>query len=228
MELLFLHGAIGAGDQLVELSQMFAKQHTIHMLDFSGHGKNAINDAPFSISLFAEEVINYINSKNIDKVSIFGYSMGGYVAMYLAQDFPGRVDKIITLATKFHWDAATAAKEIKMLDADKIAQKVPQFADALDKRHSGIGWKTVLSKTADMMIAMGNNAPLAIEDYAHIPNLVLIMLGDRDKMVSIDETIDVYKALPNAQLCIIPNTAHPIEQLDVAAVASIASRFLAG
>ena len=40
------------------------------------------------------------------------------------------------------------------------------------------------------------------------------MLGDRDKMVSLDETVAVYKSLPNAEMCVLPNTPHPLEQAD--------------
>jgi pimeloyl-ACP methyl ester carboxylesterase len=81
--------------------------------------------------------------------------MGGYVAIYLARYYPESVNKIITLATKFIWNETIAAKEIKMLNADKIEEELPDFAVALHKRHAPDNWKTVLEKTAAMLIEMG-------------------------------------------------------------------------
>jgi hypothetical protein len=54
------------------------------------------------------------------------------------------------------------------------------------------------------------------------------MLGDRDQMVSLQETLDVYKALPQAQLAVLPNTPHPIEKVDLSLVSVLVQRFLNG
>lgn len=152
--------------------------------------------------------------------------MGGYVAMYLAKYHPERVNKIITLATKFNWNETIAANETKMLNAGKIETKLPDFAAALQKRHAPNEWKTVLEKTAARLIEMGKDNPLKPEDYPAILHPVLLMLGDRDKMVTLDETVEVYKNLPKAQLTILPNTAHPIEMVDQARLAYEIRSFL--
>jgi pimeloyl-ACP methyl ester carboxylesterase len=212
--ILLLHGAIGSKDQLYQLEQKLADSFTVHRLNFSGHGGSPVADAAFSISLFASEVIAFLDKKEIDSIHIFGYSMGGYVAMYLAKHYPQKIKKIITLATKFAWDENIAGQEIKMLNAAKIEEKLPDFAAALQKRHAPCNWKTVLEKTAAMLTAMGKDNPLKTADYSEIQHPVLLMLGDRDKMVTLDETVEVYKNLPQAQLAVLPNTAHPIEMLN--------------
>src|SRR5690606_9090336 len=140
---------------------------------------------PFSISLFAADVLAYMDELQLQQVTIFGYSMGGYVALYLALQHPERVTKIVTLATKFHWDEATAAKEVQMLHAEKIEQKLPAFAESLKNRHAPNDWKDVLQRTADMLHSMGTQNPLPTEAYAGVQIPVLLLLGDRDKMVSL-------------------------------------------
>ncbi|MES2702218.1 MAG: alpha/beta hydrolase [Bacteroidota bacterium] len=212
--LLLLHGAIGASAQLASVAAQLSDKYTIHTLDFSGHGGKPA-DAAFTMELFANDVLEYMAAQQLESVSVFGYSMGGYVGMYLAKHHPEKVAKLVTLATKYHWDEATAAKETQMLNPDKIAQKLPAFADILQQRHAPADWKTVLGKTAEMMLALGSSNPLQTADYTTITTPSLILLGDRDKMVTLDETLVVYKALPNAQLGILPHTPHPIEQVDV-------------
>lgn len=223
--LLLLHGAIGAQDQLQPLKALLSAQYNVHTLSFSGHGGNAFPEGDFSIARFSIDVLNYLNDNDIAQCDVFGYSMGGYVAMYLAKQQPERVGRIITLATKFHWDEPTAQKECGMLDANKIEAKVPAFAAALAKRHAPNNWKEVLNRTKDMLLAMGKDNPLKVEDYATITNPSLIMLGDRDKMITLEETLAVYKALPNAQMAMLPDTQHPIEQVDAQHLAYMIQRF---
>lgn len=217
--ILLLHGAIGAKDQLTPLAEKLSNSFTVHTLSFSGHGGEALPDT-FSMEVFANDVLRYLEQNNIPKISVFGYSMGGYVALYLAKHHPGKVEKIFTLATKFLWTPEIAAKETKMLDAEKIAEKIPVFAQALEKRHAPNDWKTVLQKTAAMMISLGANNPLQLNDYENIGHRVLIGIGDKDTMVTLEETIDVYRKLKNANFIVLPQTQHPIEKVNVERLAN--------
>ena len=223
--LLLLHGAIGASAQLAALAQRLSDDYVVHTFDFSGHGGKPYRGA-FTMNLFVQDVLDYMEEHQLKKTSIFGYSMGGYVGMCLAKSHPDKVEQIITLATKYSWDEAIAAKEIQMLNPDKIEQKLPAFAATLAERHAPNNWKAVLKDTADMMVGLGNDNTLKPGDYAAIATPALVLLGDRDKMVSLDETLAVYKALPNAQMGMLPNTQHPIEQVNVNALAFIIRQFL--
>ena len=78
-KLLLLHGAIGAKDQLQPLAQALKNDYEVHALNFSGHGGEQMPNS-FSIELFANDVLTYLDKTNIQKINIFGYSMGGYVA----------------------------------------------------------------------------------------------------------------------------------------------------
>ena len=165
--ILFLHGAIGAKDQFGPLKEKFKSDFNIHTLNFSGHGGTLMPEL-FSIETFANDVINYLKENNIERANIFGYSMGGYVALYMAKHHPEKVSKIFTLATKFLWTPEIAQREIKMLEPEKIEEKIPAFAEVLSKRHAPNDWKMVLQKTSSMMIALGNTSSLNLSDYETI------------------------------------------------------------
>ncbi|RYE24070.1 MAG: alpha/beta fold hydrolase [Sphingobacteriales bacterium] len=224
--IVLLHGAIGAKDQLQPLADMLKDTFDVHTLSFSGHGENDFAEYDYSIPAFAHELLQYLDAQKLEKVSVFGYSMGGYVALYLAKQYPERVNKIVTLATKFYWDEATAQKEMQMLDADKIEAKLPAFAAVLEKRHTPKPWKEVLHRTKDMLKALGDKNTLQPEDYATIQIPTLVMLGDKDKMVGLDETVAVYRQLPNAQMAMLPATQHPIEQANLPVLAYFIQYFL--
>jgi pimeloyl-ACP methyl ester carboxylesterase len=223
--LLLLHGAIGSSAQLKLLKESLQDQYYVHLLDLPGHGGTALPDQ-FSMSLFAAAVKDYLQDKEINQVSIVGYSMGGYVALYLAKRHPELVDKIITLATKFEWSEAIAAKEVKMLQPEVIAQKLPDFAKALEVRHAPQNWKEVLEKTKGLLLGLGQQPELTPDDLAHVQIPVQLLIGDRDKMVSLEETIAAFKHLPNGQLGVLPATPHPIEQVDIDLLAFHIKRFM--
>ncbi len=213
--ILLLHGAIGASDQLEPLKGKLSKDFEVHTMNFSGHGGRPYGNEPFSISLFASEVKQYLNDNHIEQIDIFGYSMGGYVALYLAKHHPELVGRVVTLATKFHWDEETAAKEVKMINAEKIKEKVPAFAAALEKRHHPNDWVEVLEKTKEMLRSLGRQNALSLEDYKEIEIPTLVLIGDQDKMVTLEETLNVYRFLPHAHMGMIPKTLHPIEQTNL-------------
>lgn len=225
-QLLILHGAIGASDQFLPLQEKLKQDFKTLTMNFSGHGGMPFPQDHFSIRMFAEEVLSFLNAKGIQQIDIFGYSMGGYVAIFLAKHHPDRVGKIITLASKFHWDESTAAKEVKMIDADKITEKVPAFASALEKRHHPNSWKELLIRTQHMLQALGKNNTLKPEDYQTIQHPSMILIGDKDNMITLDETVAVYKALPNAQMGMLPATRHPIEQTNIDCLAYLLKQFL--
>jgi pimeloyl-ACP methyl ester carboxylesterase len=224
--LLLLHGAIGSSAQLLPLNVLLEKDRAVHVFDFPGHGGKEFPSELFSIRLFAESVVEWMDKQDFPRVDIFGYSMGGYVALYMARHFPERVGKIVTLATKFGWDEATAEKEVKMLNPEKIAEKVPKFAEALQTRHAPLDWKKVLEKTATMMLALGKRPELSPEDFKAIHTPILLSVGDRDTMVSKEETETVHQLIPGAQFQLLPDTPHPIEQVDAARIQGLISGFI--
>ncbi|MFY0253271.1 alpha/beta fold hydrolase [Chitinophaga sp. 30R24] len=225
LPILFLHGTLGASSQFERLAEELSAYYDVHQLNFSGHGNMPFSEQGFSIQVFAAEVLSYLEQRQLDFIHIFGYSMGGYVALYLARHYPEKTGRIITLATKFNWNEATAGKEIKQLDPVLIEEKVPAFAQALQQRHMANNWKMVVSRTAQLIEELGHQSLLKQTDYAQIVTPCMLIMGDSDNMVSFQETIEVYKSLPLAQLTVLPNTAHPLEKADVPLLAYYIRRF---
>lgn len=220
--IILLHGAIGAKDQLELLAVELKQQgYNVYALNFSGHGQTPFQ-THFGIEQFALELEQFITINNLQQPTVFGYSMGGYVALYLAKQQPTLLGNIITLGTKFEWSPEISAKETKMLDSKTIIEKVPKFAEALQKRH-GNDWELLLQKTAEMMLNLGNKNALLLNDFASIENKVLIGLADKDNMVTLEETVAVYKQLKNGAMYMLPNTKHPIETVNCILLSGIIS-----
>jgi pimeloyl-ACP methyl ester carboxylesterase len=224
-KILLLHGALRSSKNFETLVPLLQNNFEVHTLTFEGHGGKTIPNHELKMQHFAEEVAEYLNQNNIDKINIFGYSMGGYVGLYLAKHFSERVEKLYTLATKLNWTVEGATKEAFMLNPIIIKEKVPKFALALEQLH-GENWEALLQKTAQMMLQLGKNPTLKNEDFEQITIPVLLSVGDNDAMVTLEETENAFKKMPNAKWYVMPNTIHPIERVNVEELAHHIRKFL--
>jgi pimeloyl-ACP methyl ester carboxylesterase len=222
-DLLLLHGALGSKSQFQPLAEMLEDDFEIYTMDFSSHG-NTHPATEFGIITFANEVLDELALWDIDKINIFGYSMGGYVAAYLAL-FTNRINKAYTLGTKFLWTYDYAEHEVRKLNPEKILEKVPAYAEELKSRHPETDWTDLLAKTKTMMLDLGRFNLLSLDMIRGIKSEFCVGVGDLDNTVSVDETVSVYHALPKGKLSILPNTKHPLEQVDNTLLAASIRQF---
>jgi len=218
-DIVLLHGALGASRQLDPLADALRPRFRVHQLDFEGHADSPDRGRPYGVESFGENVLELLDTRGIVRADIFGYSMGGYVAVHLAARHPDRVARVTSLGTKFRWDPATAARESARLDPAVIRAKVPRFAETLEARHARTGgWESVLSRTAAFLAALGDDPPLTDAMLAQIEHPVRIMVGERDTTVSIEEATEVAGRLRYGAVTVLADTPHPIEQVKVEAL----------
>ncbi|RKT01237.1 alpha/beta fold hydrolase [Chryseobacterium defluvii] len=210
--LLLLHGALGHSDIFTLYTEELSRYFKIHTPLFSGHGHIDLSDDGITIEKYTQELGEYCEKENLTNTYIFGHSMGGYVALCYALQNPERINSIMTLGTKFNWTEEQAIKESKMLHPNVIVEKIPKYAEQLEAQH-GSKWEQLLPAIANMMISLGKNPALNQRNLAEINIPVQIMIGDRDNMVSLEESIEVYRSLPNAKLAVLPDTKHPMDKV---------------
>lgn len=213
--LVIIHGAIGATDQMIPLGDLLKEEFNVHYLEFSGHGLKADVDSSFTMQAFQDELKAFID--DLGNAHVFGYSMGGFVALLLASTSYSKITSITTLGTKMKWNEEIAEKESRMLNPEKIEEKVPAFAQALEVRH-GSNWKNVLIKTQTLLMRQGIEKPINEDSMSCVQCPVQLLLGDQDEMVSKEETEEVLSWIPNASFSILSNSKHPIERVDLTAL----------
>jgi len=210
--IIFLHGALGSGAQMQPLAQL--EPGTVVCPDFYGHGALASDENPYRIAAFAAQIAESME----DGSTVFGYSMGGYVALYLAAKYPSKVRKVITLATKFDWNPISAAAEVRMMNPDKVLEKIPAFAKQLEMQH-GAYWPKVMHRTAVMMLEMGELPPLTADILAKVQAEVVLLRGDVDTMVGAEETKWAQSKIYGAAAFELPNQPHVLAKMNLELVA---------
>jgi len=97
---LLIHGLAGASlTEWYQVAPKLAIDRRVIMIDHRGHGLSAPGDRRFEIEDDADELMAVLDAIGVGKVDVVGYSMGGAIAQALARRHPGRVRKLVLMAT---------------------------------------------------------------------------------------------------------------------------------
>jgi pimeloyl-ACP methyl ester carboxylesterase len=91
------------------------------------------------------------------------------------------------------------------VDIAAFERKDPGFAAMLQENH-GDNWKTLLRQIKPMWNARLNYTPA---DFAVVVAPTLVLLGDRDGFVTVEEGLKLFRLLPRAEFAVVPGSEHP-------------------
>ncbi len=219
--LILLHGALGSASLLTEVASLLSRSFTVFSPDLPGHGERSGEEVSLTVDFLVDFLHAHIAQQGFSRPFVFGYSLGGYVALSHALKYPGEIGQILTLGTKFHWDQDEAQAQLKFLNVDIIREKVPLFAQLLKQRHGVAHWTSVLSRTAELMLHLGTHPVLLPETVQSIAIPVSIMLGAEDQMVTHAESQRIADSIPRGDLRILPGLPHAIEKIPVNVVVQL-------
>lgn len=98
--ILLVHGL--AGSSLGEwylIGQKLATERRVVMVDCRGHGLSTASTERHEVGELADDIAAVLDQLGIEAVDVVGYSMGGAVAQALARRHPGRVARLVLVAT---------------------------------------------------------------------------------------------------------------------------------
>ncbi|MDB5728792.1 MAG: Alpha/beta hydrolase [Noviherbaspirillum sp.] len=99
--LLLLHGTGGHAENYIYNIMPLARRFHVYAMDFLWHGASQTDGfEPEIIPKLADQVIDVLDTLNIEKTHLEGQSLGGWVAMHLALRHPGRLQKLVLTTTQ--------------------------------------------------------------------------------------------------------------------------------
>lgn len=102
--LTLLHGYPFDHTIWLELVPELGQEARLILPDLRGHGKSPAPAGKYSMKAMAEDVLRLLDSLNIEKTVVAGHSMGGYIALAMARDYPQRVDGLVLVASHAYAD----------------------------------------------------------------------------------------------------------------------------
>lgn len=93
--LLFLHGNSQTSNIFRRLIKRLKKHYTCYSLDTRGHGKSVFKGEKLTFNRLTQDILEVMNTENLQRVNLLGFSDGANIAMRLASRYPTRVQKLI-------------------------------------------------------------------------------------------------------------------------------------
>ena len=204
-----------------------AKGH--HVIAFDNRGVGASSgQVPDSVEAMADDAYTFIRALGFDKVDIFSFSLGGFVAQALVIKHPDLVRKLILtgpgpaggkdtdkVAGITYWDMLRAAvtrsdpKEYLFFNRNATGKPAARaFVNRLKERT--VDRDTPISVTAfqtqlNAIKKWGRSAPA---DLSKITQPTLIANGDNDRMVPSVLSEDLHRRISGSELIIYPDSGH--------------------
>lgn len=177
--LLLLHGGGLSSASHRALRSELARYFEVIAPDSRGHGKSPDDPEPMNYRVMALDVVALLDRLNIPTAHVVGFSDGAVIGLELAIAHPSRVGRLIALGGNYHPDGLT----------ENTRREMELYENAKLKKM----WLTEPNYTLQQLSTI--RAP------------TLIAAGDRDVM-ELEHLTAMYRAIPRAELAIIPGATH--------------------
>lgn len=232
--LILVHGGMGVGRLFEPQIADFSKQFRVIVPDSRGHGKTDNPGGILRYRLMADDMAAFIGALELKAPLICGWSDGGQIALELGMHYSEDVRAIVVGAAWYRFSQAyqdllgTMGFEAPgRVSIERIKQTMPEMVGLWQSWHSsahGPGyWETLATQISTMWWTPLN---YTADDFRKIEIPTLILVGDRDQMVPVDEAAEMYRLIPRAELAIVPDSDHSLPRMRAELFSRIVFDFL--
>lgn len=225
--LVLLHGSTGviARHWLPQLAGL-APYCRVLALDLRGHGRTN-NPAPeLDFRQMAEDVAGFCAALGLARYHLCGFSMGAVLGLYLALAYPERVGSLLLLGACYQATGSTLVRGDTFVP-EKIEREEPEWAAALQANHAAVYgpdyWRTLCQQ---LSVAWMRQPDLEREELRRIACPTLVARGDRDDVMALEQSLDLWREIPGAELFIAPGAPHMFHTERAALFNAVALDFL--
>jgi len=202
LPVVLLHGGLSNSDYWGNQVKALAAKHTVISIDSRGHGRSSRDDKPYGYDLMADDVVAVLDSLNIPRADIVGWSDGAIIGIDLALRHPDRIGKVFAFA------ANTQTSGVK--DA---VEKNPTFAAFIERAGKEYAKLSPTPKEYDAFVEQISHMWASQPNWTDaqlqsIKTPILIADGDHDEAIKREHTEYMAATIPGAGLLILPNTSH--------------------
>lgn len=97
--LVFIHGLSDSLEYWEFLANNLKTKYQILRMDLRGHGKSDLKNEKITIDLFTNDLKELLDTLNLKKVNLIGFSLGGAIALNFALKYPERVSSMVLMSS---------------------------------------------------------------------------------------------------------------------------------
>jgi pimeloyl-ACP methyl ester carboxylesterase len=218
--IVLLHGFCGSSLYWEKVIPELSKNYRVIAPDLPGHGESTILNENYMIEEdIADIVKNLLDELNIQKVTMFGHSLGGYITLAFAEKYGERLNGFSIIHSTAFPDSEEA-KQGRVANVEKVKEEgihslinglVPKLfsPDNLEENYvdsaKRIGYATSPQGAISTLIAMKDRPDRnSVLESIQLP--VLLIAGEKDQIIPSEKTFSVSKS--NIKHTLIKNSGH--------------------
>jgi pimeloyl-ACP methyl ester carboxylesterase len=188
--LVLLHGGGDSGEHsFARQLDDFSEHRRLVAPDQVGQGRTPDVSGPLSYTAMMEDTAALLRHLDLKHVDVVGFSDGGILALMLAVRHPELVRRLVVSGVNIAPEGLGAGN-LETLRATENPNP-----------------KTIDERLAHLWLTSPTETELSLAMLAGIKQPVLVISGDRDA-VTLEHTLTIFHALPEAELCVLPGTDH--------------------
>ncbi|MEU8343741.1 Pimeloyl-ACP methyl ester carboxylesterase [Actinomadura meyerae] len=214
---VLLHGGLTDGRCFTGNLDGLAGAFRLYLPDRRGHGRTPDAPGPITMDLMVRDTVAFLERTVGGPSRLVGYSAGGTVALMVAMRRPDLVERLVLISTAYDLDGMIYKPSA---DGEPPAPLVDAYAEVSPDGRDH--FPVVLRKIAD---AAATEPPLDPSELRAVTCRTLVLAGD-DDLVTLDHTVALYRAFPNAELAVLPNASHLLLMEHPGKVRALVQEFL--
>lgn len=219
--LILLHGFMESLQIWNDFSNELSKEFNVLCIDLPGHGKSDCIGEIHTMELMSDIIKQITDSLTIKEFVLIGHSMGGYVSLQFAENYPNMLKGL----GLFHSHALAdtddaknnrerACEIVKQNRKVFISQFIPELfapenVEKFDKEIKNLQSQTI-NMTSESIIASQQGMKLRTDKLnvlIHLKKPILFILGKKDSRVNIQQAV-AQAMLPDNADILITNVGH--------------------
>ncbi|MBM7784291.1 alpha/beta fold hydrolase [Tenggerimyces flavus] len=205
--LVLLHGGMVDARWFEPNLGPLAERFHVYTPDLRGHGHTPDPEGPYTFQAMTDDAIAFLETVIGRPAHLLGHSVGAFVLMQVAMQRPDLVDRLVLISGGFSKDGDAVQGGDDDWDIDAMQQFLgPAYAEV--SPDGADHFRVLAAKIGDL----SKREPyLEASELGAIQARTLVMFAD-DDLSTLKHVADMYDAIPNAELAIVPGTSHFLTQ----------------
>jgi pimeloyl-ACP methyl ester carboxylesterase len=215
--LVLMHGALMTIGLMNDYPALLAAHRQVIAVELQAHGHTPDIGRPLRYELLADDIAALLDHLGLTQADLFGYSLGGAVAMQVAIRHPQRVRRLVCMSVSYRTDGMHA----EMTETPDVESSMEQLEGSPYQRaYEAVApdperWPDLVRKVLELD-AQPQDWPR--EQVAGIHAPMMLIVADND-IVRLEHAVEMYhllgggvfgdvRGLPASRLAVIPGTTH--------------------
>lgn len=232
--IVLIHGTGSSLHTFNDWANALKKEYRVIRMDLPGYGLTGpFPERDYSIEAYLEFVKDFLDKKNLDQCILGGNSLGGHIAWRFASIYPQRVSKLILINSAGYPNKSKSEPIAFRVAKTPVLKNALTFITPKSIARSSIenvyADKTkvtdeLVDRYFELTLRAGNRQafidrfsiksdPEAHKQISSIEQPALVLWGDRDQLIPVENAKRFQRDLPNDTLIVLENSGHvPMEE----------------